>query len=207
MKSLLEEHISISPGNIKMGSIPSISLPPLVTCAPEACKLCGKKCYARRMTRSRTSVREAYERNLRILHENPDRFWREVNASLALSSCFRFHVSGDIPDAVYLGQMISYAGINAHCQILCFTKKYALVNAWLEEHELPDNLHLIFSAWRGLPMHNPHSLPEAHVFYRDGFTTASDGAHYCSGNCTECAIEGKNCWVMQRGEQIIFKEH
>lgn len=207
MKSLLEEHISISPGNVKMGSIPSISLPPLVTCAPEACKLCGKKCYARRMTRFHTSVREAYERNLRILRENPDKFWHEVNASLALNSYFRFHVSGDIPDAAYLGQMITYAGINAHCQILCFTKKYALVNAWLEEHELPDNLHLIFSAWRGLPMHNPHSLPEAHVFYRDGFTTASDGARYCSGNCTECAIEGKNCWVMQRGEQIIFKEH
>lgn len=207
MNEQLNEHISISPGNIKMGAIPSVSLPPIVTCSPEACKFCGKKCYARRMTRFHTSVREAYERNLRILQDDPDKFWREIRAALLINSYFRFHVSGDIPDATYLKQMIAQTEGNKHCQILCFTKKYDIVNECLKELKLPQNLHLILSAWRGLEMFNPHNLPEAHVFYRDGFTTASDGAKYCSGNCTECAVEGKNCWTLQKGEQIIFKEH
>ena len=159
------------------------------------------------MTRFHTSVREAYERNLHILNEEPDKYWREIQAHMALTTYFRFHVSGDIPDALYLKRMISCAENNPACSIICFTKQYGIVNECLKELKLPQNLHLILSAWRGLEMFNPHNLPEAHVFYRDGFTTASDGARYCSGNCTECAVEGKNCWVLQKGEQIVFKEH
>ena len=207
MKSLLEEHVSISPGNIKMGSIPSVSLPPLITCNPEACKHCGKKCYAKRMIKWHTSVREAYERNLRILSTDPDKFWREVNAAVAVAGYFRFHVAGDIPSYNYLKDMVSVAKNNLHCQILCFTKRYDYVREYLEKNTFPDNLHLILSCWRGLEMSNPFNLPEAHVFYRDGYTTASDGAKYCSGNCTECAVEGKNCWILKAGEQIIFREH
>ena len=56
-------------------------------------------------------------------------------------------------------------------------------------------------------MKNPHNLPEAHVFFKDGTTTAKDGARYCSGNCYECAVANANCWSLKEGEQIIFKEH
>lgn len=56
-------------------------------------------------------------------------------------------------------------------------------------------------------MENPYNLPEAHVFFKDGTTTAKDGARYCSGNCYECAAANTNCWSLKKGEQIIFKEH
>jgi hypothetical protein len=210
MKTCKEElHVSISRGNSKMGAVPSISLPPVKTCSPEAVKFCGRKCYVKRyVMRRQKTVGAAYERNLYILQNDPEKFWREVNAAIAMTTHFRFGVSGDIPDTAYLMGMFAAAQHNPHCQILCFTKQYKIVNAHLSRFcTLPDNLHIIFSAWKGLPMDNPYNLPEAHVFYRDGTTTAKDGARYCSGNCYECALTEANCWSLKEGEQIIFKEH
>ena len=113
--------VSISKGNAKMGAIQSVSLPSGVTC--RVCE-CNKKCYARRLERRRKSVREAYRNNLEILTTEPDTYWREVEAAIMLSRYFRFHVSGDIPDATYLWRMVEVARRNPHCEILCFTKKY-----------------------------------------------------------------------------------
>lgn len=202
-----EKHVVISKGNIKMGQIQSVSLPPIVTCSTQACKFCGKKCYARKICKLRPIVKESYDNNLDILMNDKELFWREVNAAVALTTYFRFHVAGDIFNAEYLERMVDVARKNKHCQILCFTKKYTLVNSYLTKHSLPKNLHLIFSVWKGLECFNTNNLPEAHIFYKDGTTTAKDGAKYCSGNCTECAVENKNCWTLKRGEQILFREH
>ncbi len=56
-------------------------------------------------------------------------------------------------------------------------------------------------------MENPYHLPEAHIRYKDGYTTADKNAKECGGNCTECAITGDGCWILQRGEQVVFDEH
>lgn len=200
-------HLSVSRGNAKMGAIPSISLPPIKTCSPDACKFCGKMCYAKKIARLRKSVNDAYERNLTILENEPEKFWREANAAVAVSRFFRFGVSGDIYNADYLEHMVEIAKNNKHCEILCFTKQFDICNAYLEHHKFPKNLHVLFSAWKGMEMKNPHNLPEAHVFYKDGTTTAKDGARFCSNNCYECAIAGSNCWSLKNGEQIIFKQH
>lgn len=197
--------VSISKGNSKMGSIQSISLPSVVTC--RSCD-CQKKCYARKLERLRPSVAKAYQRNLDVLQSDPDTYWREVEASIMMSRFFRFHVSGDIPDLNYLEHMVDISDRNKHCQILCFTKKYEIVNGFIESGgEIPVNLHIIFSAWVGLNMVNPFSFPEAHVRYRDGSTTAKDSAVECGGNCTECATTDGGCWILKNGEQVIFDEH
>lgn len=197
--------ISISQGNSKMGSIASVSLPSIVTC--RKCD-CQQKCYAHKLERLRPSVRQAYQKNFDRLLADPDTYWREVEAVIMMNRYFRFHVSGDIPDRDYLERMIAVARRNGHCQILCFTKKFSLVNAYLANNPcLPGNLHMIFSAWPGLTMENPHHLPEAHVRFRDGSTTARDDAKPCSGNCTECAITSDGCWTLLPGEQVIFNEH
>lgn len=197
--------LSISKGNSKMGSIQSISLPSVVTC--RSCD-CQKKCYARKLERLRPSVAKAYQRNLDVLQSDPDTYWREVEASIMMSRFFRFHVSGDIPDLNYLEHMVDISDRNKHCQILCFTKKYEIVNGFIESGgEIPVNLHIIFSAWVGLNMVNPFSFPEAHVRYRDGSTTAKESAVECGGNCTECATTDGGCWILKNGEQVIFDEH
>lgn len=199
-------NVKISSGNSKMGAIPSVSLPAGVTCRQD-CE-CSKKCYAKRLERMRPSVHQAYQHNYDLLTHDSDTYWREVEASIMMSRFFRYHVSGDIPDNVYLAHMIEIAERNPHCEMLCFTKKYNLVNDHLDfGGTIPKNLHIIFSGWRGMKMVNPYNLPEAHVRYRDGTTTARENAKPCGGNCTECAITDGGCWTAKHGEQVIFNEH
>lgn len=203
-------NVKISSGNSKMGKIQSVSLPAGITCRSD-CD-CNKKCYAKKLERIRKNVRNAYMHNYNLLKENPEIYWREVEASIMMSRFFRFHVSGDIPDKEYLSKIIDVADRNKHCNILCFTKKYDLVNEKMFEmsedgKSLPENLHLILSGWKGLEMDNPYNLPEAHVRYRDGTTTARDDAVECGGNCSECGILDEGCWTLKCGEQVVFNEH
>lgn len=197
--------IKISPGNSKLGSIPSVSLPAVETCRP--CE-CQKKCYARRLENLRPNVHNAYQKNLEVLSTDPQTYWREVEATIMLSRFFRFHVSGDIPDKQYFANMVEIAKRNSHCQILCFTKKYEIVNEYLTGCcSIPDNLHIIFSAWVGLELVNPFSLPTAHVRFRDGTSTASEHAVECNGNCSDCAVTDGGCWSLKSGEEVVFHEH
>lgn len=199
-------NVKISNGNAKMGAIPSVSLPAGVTCRSD-CE-CSKKCYAKRLERMRPSVRQAYKHNYDLLNSDPNTYWREVEASIMMSRFFRFHVSGDIPDATYFEHMVDIARTNTHCEILCFTKKYDIVNSHINIiGKLPKNLHIIFSGWHDIEMVNPYNLPEAHVRYRDGSTTAREDAKSCGGNCTECAITDGGCWTAKHGEQVVFNEH
>lgn len=197
--------VKFSKGNSKMGEICSVSLPSVVTC--RACD-CQKKCYARKLERLRPNVARAYAHNLAVLQGQPDTYWREVEASIMMSRFFRFHVSGDIVDNAYFQHMVEIARTNPHCEILCFTKKYNIVNSHISIiGKLPQNLHIVFSGWPGLEMDNPYQLPEAHVRFRDGTTTAREDAYNCGGNCTECACTDAGCWVLKPGEQVVFDEH
>lgn len=197
--------ISISRGNSKLGEIPSVSLPPIKTCGAVPC---SKKCYAERIAVRRRNVKDAWEKNFAALKNDPDTYWREVEASIKMSRFFRFHVGGDIPDAEYLAHMFSVARRNKHCKILCFTKKYEIVNRYLSAGaRKPANLLLVFSVWPGLTCNNPFNLPEAHVRLRNGETTAPTGAVECSGNCTACGITDSGCWVLKKGQAVVFNEH
>ena len=197
--------ISISRGNEKLGEIPSVSLPAVKTCGNVPC---AKKCYARRLGARRSNVRDAWEKNWRILKNDPNTYWKEVEASIKMSRFFRFHVSGDIPDMEYLNQMFSIARRNRHCKILCFTKKYEIVNAYLASGvRKPANLLLVFSVWKGLKCDNPFRLLEAHVRLRNGETTAPRGSKECGGNCATCGQTESGCWVLKKGQSVVFNEH
>lgn len=199
-------NVKISNRNAKMGNIPSVSLPSIVTCIKCGC---NRICYAHKIEKIRPSVRQAYLHNWNLYKSNKEVYWREIEATIMLSRFFRFHVSGDIPDQDYIHKMIDIAKRNQHCEILCFTKKFDICNKEISERksELPKNLHLIYSGWKGLKMKNPYNLPEAHVRYRDYSTTASEDAIECGGNCTECAITDSGCWVLKNGEQVVFNQH
>ena len=200
-------NLKLSKGNAKLGNIQSVSLPAGLTCRKD-CE-CNKKCYAMRLERLRPAVKSAYQANYDLLQQEPDVYWREVEAAIMMSRFFRFHVSGDIPDSDYLKMMVKIANRNPHCEILCFSKKFDIINGFLSDNTygFPPNLHIILSAWRGLHMDNPYFLPEAHVRYRDGTTTAPAGAVECGGNCSECAMTDGGCWSLKPGQCVVFKEH
>ena len=141
---LNKNKVSISKGNSKMGFIPSVSLPPIVTCA-NGCK-CAKKCYAAKLCKLRPNVRNAYQRNLDILKNDMDSYFLQVKAAAMVSKYFRFHVSGDIPDMNYLDRMVKLAQELPGTTFLAFTKQYNFVNNFLQYAQIPNNLKIIFSA-------------------------------------------------------------
>ena len=74
--------VKISQGNSKLGAIPSVSLPSIKTCRACACR---DKCYAQKLERLRPAVRNAYQHNLEVLINEPETYWREVEASVMMS--------------------------------------------------------------------------------------------------------------------------
>lgn len=196
--------VSISTGNRKMGAIPSVSLPPIITCPKDA--PCAKKCYAAKLTRIYPSVRKAYQNNLDILNDNWPEYWRQVREEVAMVKYFRFHVAGDIPNAGYLKEMVITALKNPGTQILAFTKQYDIVNHYIDVFgDLPQNLHIILSEWGDQRPENPHQLPTSAVIFKN--TVPADNWKICGGNCTACACQGVGCWELKKGETIAFYEH
>ena len=199
--------VSISYGNSKMGAIPSVSLPPVTTCPTGA--PCAAKCYAAKLCRIYPTVKKAYQNNLDILNADWMEYWRQVRDVVKVSKYFRFHVSGDIPNAPYFAEMVTTAKQNPHTKILAFTKQYNIVNHYIDMFgALPENLKVIFSRWSpewDLTIHNPHNLPMSAVIFKN--TNNIEYDKICGGNCTECACRGVGCWELKLGETIAFYEH
>lgn len=202
--------LSISKGNSKMGDIASVSLLPIVTCDRlcECTKNKDIKCFASKIAKLRKSVYDAWKRNTDIYMYHRDLYWQQVEVAIACNRVFRFHVSGDMPDRDYIFNVIRLANKYPSCDIIIFTKRYEWVNKALDAiGSYPNNLHLLFSVWKNFPCDNKYSIPEAHILYKDGFTTAKDGAKWCNGNCTTCFLENDGCFSLKKGEQVIFKQH
>lgn len=199
--------ITISSGNSKMGPIPSVSLPAGITCDKNA--PCFNLCYANKIARFRKAVKNSYDKNYDVLKRSPEDYWTQVKYVMFTNTHFRFHVSGDIPDEEYLINMVSACRMNSHCDAMCFTKKYEIVNKYIEDgNQIPNNLHIIFSAWPGFEMKNPNKFPEAHVLFNDGSCgTDVKKSVMCSGNCTDCAITGAGCWTLKKGQNVVLKQH
>ena len=199
-----ENQVSISPGNIKLGAIPSVSLPACVTCNPSA--PCFNKCYAKRLERRYKNVANAYSRNLEIWNANPALYWYRVKGAAAMARYFRYHVSGDIPNIEYLWGMIQTAIELPGTTFLAFTKQYRIVNAWLEEGgTIPANLIIIYSNWGAWKCENPYNLPVCEVVLKG--SEPAENWKICGGNCTDCACRGVGCWELKHGDTIAIYEH
>lgn len=200
--------LSVSTGNRKMGAIPSVSLPPIVTC-PAGCP-CSAKCYAAKMCRIYPNVKKAYQNNLDLLNTDWDGYWNQTRAAVKMHRFFRFHVSGDIPNAGYFKELAITAKQCPHTEILVFTKQYEIVNHYIDVFgELPSNLRVIFSRWDSawnVHIHNPHNLPMSAVIFKNVLNQIKF-EKICGGNCSECACQGVGCWELKPGETIAFYEH
>lgn len=196
--------VSISKGNSKMGAIPSVSLPACITCNPSA--PCFKLCYAQKISRLYKNVRTAYQNNLDILNTDWAEYWKQIRTAVAMSKYFRFHVSGDIPSAGYLKEMITTAKKYPGTTILAFTKQYEIVNNYINVcGDIPGNLKIILSNWGDWKCYNPYKLPECEIILK-GSEPKQDWK-ICGGNCTECACRGIGCWELKKGETIAIYQH
>ena len=199
-----QQKVSISHGNRKMGEIPSVSLPACVTCNPDA--PCFKECYAAKIERIYKTAAAAYNRNLDILNNDWDSYWQQVRSAVSMARFFRFHVSGDIPNAAYFKEMVITACKYPNTSILAFTKQFDIVNHYIDVFgPLPNNLKVIFSNWGAWKCNNPHKLPVCEVIFKGN--KPADQWKICGGNCTECACAGIGCWELKNNETIAIYKH
>ena len=178
------ETITVSTKNIKLGTIPNISLPPRETCPKDA--PCFKDCYAMKAYRNYSPpAKKAWDKNLRIYKADHADYFAQLSGWLSWKKpeYFRWHAGGDCPDAAYCKGIISIAKAHAEIRFLIMSKKYDL---W-RRYQLPENLAVMYSCWPGYP------LPDTNhpVYYmQDGTETRVKNAAQCAGSCITCKV----CW-------------
>ena len=202
--SMVKVSVTIS----KLGAtIPSINLPPVVTCRPNA--PCIHGCYALRGHFRYDAVKNRLAENLAAYKENPKLFFDMIAEQTKLARFCRWHSSGDIVDINYLAGMCKVARKNKGVKYLCFTKKYELVNQYLDEgHKIPSNLRIVFSCWKDFVPENPYNIPTTWVYFpKKGENEFNhlipEDAIPCSGKCYAC----QSCWQLKKGQSVVFKKH
>ena len=203
--------MKISLTNSKLGDkIPSLNLPVEGTCRGDApCKKSG--CYALKGNWVYPNVKAALQENLKEFFENPDKFFDDIinwiNNGDVSYKFFRWFSSGDIVSYKFLKGMVKVANACPQTKFLCFTKKFSIVNAYLEMfEELPKNLHVVFSGWdKDFKVDNPFNLPTTYINFKDKSKNADipEYAIPCTGSCKSC----KACWSLEKGQSVYFNQH
>ena len=202
--------VHLSKSNSKLGEIPSVSLPPIVTCRHNC--PCSKICYATRGRFRFQSNRQHMQDNLDAYNNNHEAYFADIKKQLSDGiisyKYFRWHAAGDFVDVYYLAGVVRLATELPSTKFLAFTKKYELVNEWIamNDGKLPENLNIVFSAWgKMIEIKNPYHLPVAYVKFNDESLNdfIPDNAVECNGDCTNCL----SCWHIKKHESVVFHQH
>ena len=173
--------LKISPGNSKLGNVPNLSLPPITSCRQDV--PCHSKCYAQKFYRMYPNVRAAWDSNMKLYDEDPDRFFHDLIVWLTLKTPerFRLHVSGDFPDEMYFIRMCEVFEKQRGTQCLVFTKRYDF-----PLRIAPPNMKVVVSLWPGLDTPEiAEDLPCAYLS-SDDRTAELETFIKCKGSCADC---------------------
>lgn len=200
----MKQYANVSNTNSKLGAqILSINMPAGITCRPDA--PCYKGCYAKHGHWLYNNVQKSLQENLEHYKENPKLFFDSVATQTALSRFVRWSSSGDIVDPEYFEGMCRVARKNKETHYLCFTKKYEIVNSYLDSgKKIPKNLTIVFSAWSGWLPENPYHLPMTYVYGKDfrNDLIPKDSIP-CRGSCERCQA----CWQLKKNMSVYFVKH
>ena len=205
--------VSISCVNSKTGPLCNDLALPTCTCREDApCK--ATCCYCMKGRQTMSKVVAAYTRNLRLYNTDQEDFWEQVRFKVKHRPfpLFRFFDCGDIADYDFFLGMIDLAKEFPDIKFMSFTKKYEIVNKWIDENgDLPENLNVVFSAWHiGWKVINPHNLPVAYVDFKDKTLNPEfpEGITSCPNEkdktitCSIC----RKCWD-KRIKAVKFTQH
>lgn len=110
-------------------------------------------------------------------------------------------------DYNYLLGMIKVANKCKQVKFLCFTKKFDIVNDYVNHGgKIPNNLKIVFSAWhKAFKVDNPFNFPVAYVFFKKEELNPDipEMAIPCGGHCPECLA----CWSLKKGQSVFFNQH
>ena len=195
--------VSITKGNKKIGKTHNVSLAPMLTCG-DACRVCCGVCYDGKACLQYTNVRNARAKNTAIMEHDLNDYFNQIDnyiSRIRKNKYFRFHVGGDIPNDAYFEKMIGLARKYPDWIFWTYTKQYHIVNKYCRNHGntkncIPSNLSIMFSAWDGLPMHNPFGFAEFIFIKKENATPENiSGKNLCNGNCQYCIENKCNCVV------------
>lgn len=200
--------MKISISNSKLGDkIPSLNLPTTICRADAPCK---KGCYAKKGNWLYKNVQASLQNNLEEFLNDKEKFFNDIiefiNNGDILYRFFRWFSSGDIVNYEFLLGMVKVAKKSPDTKFLCFTKKFDLVNLFLDFNELPENLKIVFSGWdKDFKVENPHNLPTTYIYFKNATRNADipEFSIPCSGSCKTC----KACWSLQKGQSVYFNQH
>ena len=194
------EEFYISSGDLKMGVVPSFSLPSGQTCSLTARKTCNTVCLAMARERVQPGLAQELKRNFTMATLNRkllerrlmEYFGREFAPKL-----FRIHLSGDFFNKGYFEMWMRIVTANPRTKFLAFTKQCKVVGAYLDS--LPSNFIIVWSAWPGVPV--PRIFKDRPIAWlQDGTETrVPKDAVRCSGMCDECG----HCWTLE-GKDVVF---
>ena len=202
---------TISLSNSKLGgAIPTFNLPTSVCSKDLPCQV---GCYAKKGTFLYPNVKKSHGDNLEMFLKNKETLQSDIinflNHKLITYKYFRWFSSGDIVNYSFLLMMVEIAKKCKKTKFLCFTKKYSIVNLYLDlGHEIPKNLKIVFSGWdKNFSFDNPYNLPTTYVHHKKKkdlhLNIEVENAFQCKDKCENCL----KCWRLEKGESVIFKKH
>lgn len=205
--------ICISSGNVKIGRVLNVSLPPVISCGN--CKECMHYCYdIKACLQYPNTVIDARVRNYMILKKDRSEYFRRIREKLArrrVNKFMRWHVSGDILDLDYFANMVSIARDFPAFRFWTYTKMYSIVNEYCDKFgrdAIPSNFSIMFSEWDGMPLDNPYNFPVFSVKMQAGNINHApeyfDNLYQCPGNCDVCKACGRGCIF---SESVYCNEH
>ena len=194
--------LAISKGNQKIGKVMNVSLAPLYTCGN--CGKCQYFCYDIKACLQYANVRSARARNTVLALRDMTEYFRRIDVAISrrrVNKYFRWHVSGDIINREYFRHMIELAVKHPDFTFWTYTKMYWLVNQYCADNggreAIPENLHIMFSEWDGVPMPNPYGFPEFSCKFPEGNINHQpeyfEHIHKCPGNCDVCKALHRGC--------------
>ena len=148
----------------------------------------------------------------------PEAFARSYRGLSEAGLIRRIHVEGDFVNMTEL----RIVDENTRCECMCYTKKYAMVNAYLKRKRAANlSFQLLFSKWDGLKMDNPYNFPVFSVSntgrdflhttaqYRCGDLRQDDDGewHPVKGNCSHCLRVHGGCFAVKKGEEVNVLAH
>lgn len=226
--------ISISLKNSKMGFVPSFSTTPGADhgCASSETGGCDPNadhrtdpdwqvCYVWQYYRQYKETREAYNRNLALIHADLSDVESQIKSHLLLTQPrkFRWHVSGDILSVDYLQMMVRLAKRFPGTRFLAYTKALRVLRR-IDRKSIPDNLVIFISSMsekQTQHIKSDQQLSGYPIAYCSADLSDSDnipdnknrlnGYTNCPEQVTDGRIKCDQCMVCWSGRQVRFYPH
>lgn len=226
MKFVTKETVSndiihLSMGNTKTGPAWNFNFSIEYTCDHRCECFLKRKCYAMQGAYNFADNQAQYTENYNFyVNSNNSKFIDTIQLVINTDpsiKLFRYFTCGDIPDMRFITCMAKLAENNPEIKFWAYTKKYSIVNHWIDENgSLPENLTIIFSHWMNedgsyFPMDNPHKLPTSEYIPIGKEYLKENVTHICPCSNPEsievCATCDHPCYTLKKGESMALLEH